>query len=899
MKIYDEIVIDMNPESSTFGETLYEDSFQYFGDLYLLQDEDEEEEGELYAPTPMGGAGTATRSSADLGGKISTSRTITSGLDPSLQKSLTTYLNKASKIKDREKKKSLYILDRFDGGLNLSTSPRDLSFWESPWMDELMPSKAGRLVRLGDFKSEALSLSSAFDSSPFDSEGYGLYHFSTTNIFGTPTATGSLAKCVAYQDSGDIKVRDLTNSVTTDNVVDTTNENNYKPVFHSNSNRIYVSDASLTGHTSDKTKNTQMFGVLDKLRYFPKESVSGDYNLGENDGTPATYSVNLSQQPLIQTAPTMALTAGNVQITTDDQTSHGVWMKVAFDAVAGTGGWTSPDVTVAYHYVFYASYLYDEGAETEMTQVSASITSGVTTANNIRKLVIEDVTIDWDDIATTYPRVHGCRFYYRAYTDAANTTPTSSEAYLFAELDFRYGMKLEQVGAGWHEFSEMSGTLTAITLAQTAGSNKLSIEQPPIALTYFSVNLFNSGEIKKDLMWKTSTMGNGVAYIGNIKYDFLDNGTGGRHYPTTMLYCGAGETSGGPIYPMYGVFPVDSNRIDVPGGGGEITALVWYSDRVLQFRETVLYVVNVQDPVNPVVEGRFQGMGVSGQYAVTRTPNGVALVNSSGVYEYNGDDAIMRSLTAGTLDASDFNADSTSKIGYDDRTKMLVVGNYSQKSNEYHYAYSYATDSWCTWNANAATYSTASNFDIDHDGYLTGAVDSSTTLKIYKWSDPPTTTPSVEYITKDIDFDSANLDKRLFTLYISFTGGTSNAITVSFRANGAEGSDRSSNWITIGTIQDYTDPYGTNTGSAWATSGSPTTGDPVVPTTSTLASTFSTTQQKLAKVNFRDMANATSSTLPKDYFKFVRSIQLRFSGTASTTFEINDISLVYKEKRLK
>ena len=41
MKIYEEIVIDMNPESPTFEETLYEDSFQYFGELYLLQDEDD------------------------------------------------------------------------------------------------------------------------------------------------------------------------------------------------------------------------------------------------------------------------------------------------------------------------------------------------------------------------------------------------------------------------------------------------------------------------------------------------------------------------------------------------------------------------------------------------------------------------------------------------------------------------------------------------------------------------------------------------------------------------------------------------------------------------------------------------------------------------------------------
>ena len=32
MKIYNEVVIDMNPESSTFEEVLYEDSYDYDGD---------------------------------------------------------------------------------------------------------------------------------------------------------------------------------------------------------------------------------------------------------------------------------------------------------------------------------------------------------------------------------------------------------------------------------------------------------------------------------------------------------------------------------------------------------------------------------------------------------------------------------------------------------------------------------------------------------------------------------------------------------------------------------------------------------------------------------------------------------------------------------------------------
>ena len=38
MKIYNEVVIDMNPESPSYGETLHEDSYEYEGDMMLMQD---------------------------------------------------------------------------------------------------------------------------------------------------------------------------------------------------------------------------------------------------------------------------------------------------------------------------------------------------------------------------------------------------------------------------------------------------------------------------------------------------------------------------------------------------------------------------------------------------------------------------------------------------------------------------------------------------------------------------------------------------------------------------------------------------------------------------------------------------------------------------------------------
>ena len=431
----------------------------------------------------------------------------------------------------------------------------------------------------------------------------------------------------------------------------------------------------------------------------------------------------------------------------------------------------------------------------------------------------------------------------------------------------------------------------------TSADGTLSILSPPTAFTYYSLNLFHQEEIKDDLLWATSTVGNGIAFIGNIEYD-------ARQYPDTMLYSGAGETDAGSAYPMWGTFPVDSNRIDIPGAAGEITALKWTSNRVLQFRKNALYVVNVEDVLAPRVEGVYQGMGVAGQYAVTETPFGVAWVNENGAYAYNSEEKKARSLTIGRLDTEDFIADSTSKIGYDDRAKMLIVGNYTKRANasNYAYAYSFVTDAWCTWSVNRGSYTPISNFAIDHDGYLTGGTRSSGNLIVNKWSAEAQGDAAVDYITKDIDFGKPMLDKRMYTLYISYTGGDNNAVKVYFRPNGKDGAFLGADtiWYELKTLQDYTDPYGS------------TGGDDNV-SISTTASLASTTEpsainnQRLAKINLRSFAtdttnialNSSSHGLPPDYFRWIRSIQLRFKGTAADTFEINDISLVYKEKRLK
>ena len=864
--------------------------------------------------TSVSGVSNIATSVQDLG--ISTGAV---GTRQELGRMLETYTNRRSLIQAPQRQKSVYTIDRFDGGLNLNKSPRDLSYWEACQMDCVAPSKIGRLVRLGDFGSQNAKTGLIADDVA-SIENYGLHYFKFSNekdlgASGTPT------NYIAAQDGGHINIFDLSDNTVKANAIDSLNAS-AKPVYHSASNRVFVSDASFASSKS------YTFGIEDRRKFFPYTS-----------GSTVSYcvtgsSVFIEDAELYQNPPTKGTAAGRINVvgtqandTDGDGTAingvsdaegqhHGVYMNINFESMSeetsGTG-WGGTEPSGAKFYYIYASILYDGGSETKLTVVSdetaaagASDETGhtiramTTTAGVYQKMVIKQVYIDSTDFIATHPRAHGVRFYYTE-ADGDDGNPIGNDKYLFAELDFRYGFKLVSEFGNWNLFENDSSAPAAIQVKNAASGDSsvdeadgtLSISSPPTAFTYYALNLFHQEEIKEDLLWKASAVGNGIAFIGNIKYD-------GRIYTDTMLYSGAGETDSGSAYPMWGTFPVDSNRIDIPGAAGEITALKWINNRVLQFRQNALYVVNVENVLAPIVEGVYQGMGVHGQYAVTETSFGCAWVNDTGCYAYNAEQGKARSLTIGRLDTEDWQSGSphaNTKIGYDDRAKMLIVTNHTNAgSNGYHFAYSFVTDSWCSWNGNKSQAALVkTNFAIDHDGYLTGGIDDGTAFDIYKWSASATTTATIDYVTKDIDFGKPNLDKRFYTLYISYIGGTSNSISIYFRVNGREGKNLTDNWLQLGTVDDYTDPYGDSTGTVWATSGSPTTGDPYVPTSGDGLDSTDTGEQKLAKINLRSL----SGSVPADYLKFARSIQLRFTGTAATTFEINDISLVFKEKRLK
>ena len=866
-----------------------------------------------------------------------------------LQSMLQSYTGRTSLIQQAQRKKAIYVIDRFDGGLNLNKAPRDLANSEAMQMDCLSPAQIGRLTRLGDFLD-----SDSYDIGLADAEqeNYGLHYFKWSDSVNDDNSLdgGSPTNYLAY-DSGDGGV-DLWNfddeggAAKVDSVIAGSTFNTaFKPVYHNAENRLYVSDASFETSTAVGVPGTFVCGIVDRPNYYPFIHTDGTlkYNIaaGAIEGDDDVNSVLITSQNLYQAAPVAGITGdGNVCVTThsagyaNNSTTHnGIYINVQFEDITGdddsTTGWgassnddgASPSAGSKF-YKFYASYLYDNGSETKLTDVTGNnnthaevaaipneevVEAKTTDAGKYQQLGVKQVLIDAVSYyAAAFSRVHGARFYYTETNSDGD--PIGNDKYQWAELDFRYGFKLVSEFANWNTFEneDASGTTATATELQyvqvlNAANNDdadiddagtLTVKSPPRVFTYYILNLFNQEEIKDDLMWKTSAVGNGIAFIGNIKYE-------GREYVDTMLYSGAGETDAGSPYPMWGTFPVDSNRIDIPGVAGEITALKWTNNRILQFRKNAMYLIDVTDVLAPKIQGVYQGMGVHGQWAVTETAFGCAWANENGAYSYNAQENKVRSITIGRLDAKDFTFNSTSKVGYDDRDKMLIITNFSQSGSAgYHFAYSFIANAWCTWGANKGHAAfVKSNLAIDHDGYLTGALRSGTSVVVRKWSAIPGATATVNYITKDIDMGKPSLDKRFYTLYISYQGGASQAsMTVDFRVNGIEGDDVANGWNNLGTITDYTNPYGTTNTTAWEdSSGSPTTGDPIISTDDGLNSTNTAEQQKLAKIDLRSL----SGSFPADYFKFARSIQFRITGTAAITFEINDISLVFKEKRIK
>ena len=416
------------------------------------------------------------------------------------------------------------------------------------------------------------------------------------------------------------------------------------------------------------------------------------------------------------------------------------------------------------------------------------------------------------------------------------------------ELDFVKGV-------GKATFSGVERSVTFATLGsestyifQFSGDDVL---EPQQAITYESRTGISHNEKSISSMWKTSCVANRRAYIGNLKV-FNEDGTTEVHADKMVR----------SLPNKFDTFPI-SESVDVTINDGEsIIALTEFNDRILQFKERTLYIINASQDVE-FLEDKLDYRGVSHQASVFKTEYGVIWANANGCFFYDGRKVndLLEKQGRPLIKQTDWKnfLGTYPLVGYSPKKRQIIVvddisnndNGAGSASNGSCYIYDMITQSWVKGGSGTFDATSKSNFIVDWNGDLLHASSDQTNdalgaIELYKWDDTALdSTPII--ITKDIDFGSPSQKKSIKKVYISYTSAGS-VPTATFGVNGD-----------------------------------------TTPTTAFDSGSFSTSQAKWATAIF----------VPDSTAKSCYSFQVKITGACADGFEINDISIVYRPKSIK
>tara|TARA_Y100000310_G_scaffold287433_1_gene312351 strand:- start:209 stop:2791 length:2583 start_codon:yes stop_codon:yes gene_type:complete len=652
--------------------------------------------------------------------------------------------------------KKLYQLSQFHGGINLKSSPRDISDQECQQAINITFSHVGRIKLLGDLKSKTytgLSVPALLDNAN-PTPGYGWFIFKAPYNLEDPRIAGDHIMQVT-QDGYKTSVE--AHGEATETILQIADAHTHvSPVYYAAGGGLYVCDANFE-HTTDR----QCLMSTYRQDLNREETLSG-WSVGyalidsPNDGS-GSAEVGLEA-------------SGDDEIS-EETTARSMTIMTFHDGVAGSWNGT---------YNFYVSWLFDNGCETGLSWLGTDAP-----ANEGLELNISFMHTAQDPLGGDI-RIEGARIYFKKVGDR--------ERFLLAELSLIDGIR----GALDSTFTPIEETATNRWGLKENGDDNLIFDAPPEVYTYASLNGYYANEVytqspdvgayppsRLTLRYKTAVVGqNGIVFIGNVEFNKKVISDG-------MMFSMPGKPG---VFPRYNLF--DSPSSD----GSPITALASFRDTILQFKENAMYVINVSNPAQFYAQASFRNCGVSNPCQVFTAPFGVIFANRNGCFIYDGQKVI--SLTNGKFNIGDWGiteaiaiGDDTASlpsVGYDPRSQTIIVlkniGHDTTADAQDAWAYNMVTQSWSTSSnfIDNADGDTISNFIVSPNGYLSMIQYDATDPGEEPWvfalgqSDSGQT---ITYITKDIDFGFPSQTKKIFKIYVTYLGDGS-AITVTYGADG-------------------------------------------------------------------------------------------------------------------
>ena len=415
-------------------------------------------------------------------------------------------------------------------------------------------------------------------------------------------------------------------------------------------------------------------------------------------------------------------------------------------------------------------------------------------------------------------------------------------------------------GNTWNGSSGNGAELMTITSEKTeadtdATSNGICLFQLP-SESYYSLNGYKEDSLI-NCKYSTATVINHSAYIGNI-YDK----TNGKYYGDRIIRT-----------PKFKLDTFSTNLfVDiVPGDGDNIVKLENYADRLLVFKHNKLFIINVSQE-SMYIEQELNGLGVAFPGQVVKTDMGIAWCNKNGVYLYGG--SKINNLTDNRIKTTwdsfytedvdkiaNFTAHDYTQIGYDPQSKHIVILKSNEGGNGDCLIYDIKISAWSYIDSLFSDNEDKTNFFTSVDNKLI-IHENDVNDHILEYSDSSGTVASgaLSIKTKDFDFGNPHVRKKIYKVYITYKCNGDSNVKVRFDTNGGTSFDK-----------DFSASTSTNYGSL----------------------TLDTTSNAWARAELKP----DNSSEVNNIYSF--ALYFLSTGAVPATFEINDITIIYRIKSVK
>tara|TARA_Y100001973_G_scaffold28904_1_gene43529 strand:+ start:23 stop:3109 length:3087 start_codon:yes stop_codon:yes gene_type:complete len=437
-------------------------------------------------------------------------------------------------------------------------------------------------------------------------------------------------------------------------------------------------------------------------------------------------------------------------------------------------------------------------------------------------------------------RITHVNFYTNKYEDEAGTVPKRGETdYAFVgSFDLSNGfIKDDGVFNAWA--SDLTQTDQKYSYSTYFGSTFVDNYQARTGVFPDTKSL--------DLRWKTATVINRRVYAGNVHMQ--DNTGTYRHYPDRVMKS---------IPNAFDVFPEYDSLDVVVDDGDEIVLLETFGGRLLQFKKESLYVIDVTNEPE-YLAGTYRYRGVPSRASVAKADTGIVFANKHGVYMFNGEG--IQQLLKGKIDstwASFYDISNPPIVSFNPTNSLVII---NKAGSATFYVYDMLTKSWVEGDGTRSSTTAEKTKTINVDSEIVQAVkQTDNTVAFMKWTNDfpsgKSITDEYKYESKEFDFGNPSQDSQIYNIKVTYKTNKDNSTAV----NGAF----SLNYNTGAGIQ-----------------------------SKALTGTMNGTNNEWVNVELKPSGGNLTC----------KSASVVFTSTASQEldygFEINDITIIYRNKTVK